>query len=348
MSNFFQELSAKFVSDGNTVTNFYLKHKKEHFVQNGIEIYGNKRRGYFWNYWQIGKIIKRTKPDVVISNFSYVNPALLFGKLFKIKTNIAWFHTVYGHSKPSQFKIWVKKIFLKKADIVIANSLVLQKELQTIYDIDKIKTRRIPFWTNISKIQSNKPLDGIIDNTDTLKVGCPGRLVNDKNHSIVIQALKELKDLGSPFHLYIAGDGNYKTDLERKVSEMKLENEVKFLGLLSAIEMASFYDQMDVVVLPSLHEAFGLVFIEALAMGTPSIVSNTFGALDFINTNKFAIKDITFDPKSTEGLKEKLMDYIDGNGMNQQFFLDIYNKTFEKTIIYNSIKNVINLKTESV
>ena len=42
----------------------------------------------------IDSIIKKEKPDVILSNFSYVNPALLCGKLFGIKKNMAWFHSL--------------------------------------------------------------------------------------------------------------------------------------------------------------------------------------------------------------------------------------------------------------
>ncbi|SDS68538.1 Glycosyltransferase involved in cell wall bisynthesis [Formosa sp. Hel1_31_208] len=347
LSSFFQELSMKLSNDGHTVFNYFLKHRKESFIQNGVEIYGDKRGSYVSNYKHIYKIIKQTQPDVIISNFSYVNPALLFGKLLKVKKNIVWFHTVYGHSAPSVFKVWVKALFLKMADIVIANSKVLEQELHSIYGVAKNRTTRIPFWTTILDFKADTEFSGIHANKSVLKVGCPGRLVADKNHEVVINAIHQLKNEDNQIHLYIAGDGDYKKELMRNIEKLDLESEITFLGQLNVNEMAAFYNQMDVVVLPSLHEAFGLVFIEAIALGIPVIVSTEFGALNFIDLNTFSVDTFTFNPKSVEGLKEKLMSYIRGEGLSSEFFKEIYHKTFEKEVIYQSIKSVINLKTDN-
>lgn len=344
MSNFFQELSARLVKDGNSVVNFYFKLKKASFVQDGIEIYGFKRKGYLSNYWQVYKMIRKTKPDVIISNFSYVNPAILFGKLLGVKTNIAWFHTVYGHSRPGKFKIWVKKQFLKRADVVIANSRVLEKELHTIYGVKPNNTKQVPFWTNISVFHSEHQLTKPLDPLNTLKIGCPGRLVADKNHRIVIDALASLKQSEHKLHLYIAGDGIYKSQLEQYISKLRLENEISLVGLLNAQQMASFYKEMDLIVLPSLNEAFGLVFIEAIAIGTPVLVSDRFGALNFIDNARYDISQFTFNPESKDDLIQKIKIHLNQNGPKSKFFQEIYNHTFEKEVIYDTIKAVINLK----
>ena len=97
LSEFFQELSQRLNDDGFEVINFYLKHKSDSFTFDGVQVYGEKRGGYFKNYLNIYKIIKQTNPDIILSNFSYVNPALLFGKLLGVRRNLVWFHTVYGH-----------------------------------------------------------------------------------------------------------------------------------------------------------------------------------------------------------------------------------------------------------
>ena len=98
---------------------------------------------------------------------------------------------------------------------------------------------------------------------------------------------------------------------------------------------------MDVVVLPSIHEAFGLVFIEAIAMGTPVLVSNTFGALDFVDSQKFSLEDFSFDPHSIQGLIDKLEPYVFNKGLPKDFFIRMYRESFEKEEIYKQIKSII-------
>ncbi len=342
LSEFFQELSEKLCSNGFEVDNFYLKNKKTYFEQNGVAIYGEERLGFVHNYKAIYKIIKHSEPDVVISNFSYINPAVLFGKLLGVKRNIAWFHTAFGHTKPSLLKVWNKTMYLNMADVVLANSKVLQNEMHTVYKVSKGKIRSIPFWTNIANYRSNANELYIAKDETVINIGCPGRLVADKNHALVIKAVYQLKQSNEQsLRLYIAGDGPYRKQLETLVRDLNLEQEVVFLGLLDVQKMTAFYEAMNVVVLPSFHEAFGLVFIEAIALGTPVLVSNAFGALDFIGTQQFQLEDFCFNPHAPQELIDKLEPYLKNGGKSSDYFKMMYEKTFDKEVIYNQVKAVI-------
>ncbi|MCK7589887.1 glycosyltransferase family 4 protein [Subsaxibacter sp. CAU 1640] len=340
LSDFFQELSEKLAEDGHQVYNFHLKSKKENYSLNGVNVYGNKRAGYFQNYNNIRKIIKLTKPDVILSNFSLVNPALLFGKFYGIKKNVVWFHTVYGHGKPNIFKVYIKSLFLKMAQLVIANSKILKEEMHSIYGVPENNTRCIPFWTNILNFRSF-PNTSMYENKfpNAFKIGCPGRLLEDKNHQIIFKSINSLKNAGlENIQLFIAGDGPDKPKLEKKINTLGIQKEVIFLGPLSVQEMVSFYEQMDVLVLPSLNEAFGLVFIEAIALGRPVIVSSKFGALNFIDKDRFEINNFTFDPTSVDELNEKLTAHIVNKSLKGSYFENLYHETFDKAVIYNQIK----------
>lgn len=328
--------------DGFEVVNFYLKNQKASFVQNGVAVYGEQRRGYFHNYKVIFKIIKESRPDVVISNFNYINPAVLFGKLLGVKHNIAWFHTAYGHARPNKIRVLNKAFYLNLADMVLANSESLQNEMHVIYKVPKHKIKHLPFWTNIVKYTENFDRLKIEKNNSVWNIGCPGRLLEDKNQALVIKALYALKARHQkPIRLYIAGIGPYRSALEVLVKSYNLEEEVVFLGLLNVCEMTEFYTSMDIVVLPSYHEAFGLVFIEAIALGTPVLVSKAFGALDFIDDQKFPLADFSFDPSDISELIYKLELYLKNKGLGSDYFKAIYDDTFEKKVIFNQIKAVI-------
>ncbi|MEM5564575.1 glycosyltransferase family 4 protein [Psychroserpens sp. AS72] len=342
MSEFYQELSDRLSKDNFEVFNFYLKHKKAYFNQGDVTVYGEKRGGFFSKHYHIYKIIKKVRPDVIISNFSYINPAVLFGRLLGVSHNIAWFHTAFGHTKPNLLKIKNKTFYLNRANVVIANSKQLEKEIHTVYKVPKKRTISIPFWTNISNYRSNSEISKIEYDFKGLSIGCPGRLVEDKNHKLAIEALYQLKkNSNQPVKLFIAGNGSYKPQLKQLVNSLNLEKDVVFLGLLNVSEMISFYDCMDVIVLPSFHEAFGLVFIEAIALGRPVLVSKSFGSLGFIDSQKFSIDDISFNPHSVKELVSKLSMYIDEKGKQSDYFKIMYERSFEKDIIYNQVKAVI-------
>lgn len=341
LSSFFQEFSKKLFEEGHEVVNFFLKHKDEHFVQDGVLIYGKKRGSYFSNYKNIYRVIKNEKPDVVLSNFSYVNPALLFGRLLGVKHNIVWFHTVYGHSKPSKLILFNKSLFLKLANIVITNSSVLDIDMVTKYGVRKNKLRCVPFWTNICTLEAHVIPIKINFQDTTIKIGCPGRLVADKNHELVIKSIAKLLEKKKDVILYIAGDGPYKSNLQQLVKKLNLRDNVVFLGLLSSNQMVTFYKNMDLVVLPSKNEAFGLVFIEAIALGVPVLISSQFGSLSFVNQESFDLKPYIFDPYSQQDLTEKILLYLSDLPMEKTFFRSIYEETFEKEQIFDKLKSIL-------
>jgi glycosyltransferase involved in cell wall biosynthesis len=241
--------------------------------------------------------------------------------------------------------VFNKSLYLRLADAVIANSSILKEEMYSIYKVKKQRLFVVPFWTTILDYKDKDINVAIDENIKSLNIGCPGRLVEDKNHKVVIDAIKKIKTTTtSNLKLFIAGNGSYESDLKTYVNENDLEEEILFLGLLSPNEMRQFYKQMDVIVLPSLHEAFGLVFIEAIALGTPVIVSSQFGALAFVDQDKFDTSSFSFNPKSVGELEEKLKHYADDEGLSRDFFERLYDETFNKTKIYNSIKNMITQK----
>src|SRR5690606_36567387 len=119
-------------------------------------------------------------------------------------------------TKPSWLKVLNKTVYLNMADLVLTNSKSLQNEMHGVYKVAKQKTRRVPFWTNISKYRSESNTLNIIKGPSVINIGCPGRLVADKNHSMVIEALHQLKQTTSQaVRLYLAGSGPYKNPLEQ-------------------------------------------------------------------------------------------------------------------------------------
>ncbi|WP_417866914.1 glycosyltransferase family 4 protein [Xanthomarina gelatinilytica] len=342
LSSFFHELSVKLIQKGCKVVGFSWKASVSEQYIDGVKIIVTKKKGYITNYRKVYRIIKKEKPDVVLSNFSYVNPALLFGRLLGVKKNMVWFHSLNEQMTASRRNIFIKKHFLKLADIVIANSYLTQNELCEFYEVPTTKIHAIPFWSTILE-QKMEPSDlKFITEKNTVKIGCPGRMVTHKNQKIIIDTLSELINSSKTnFHLYFAGTGEELTNLVNQVEELNLTHKVTFLKHLSANDMLHFYNSMDVVVLPSLHEAFGLVFIEAIALGTPVIVSSQFGALSFIEQKHADFKKITFNPLCPKDLLDKLLPYINHQGLPKEIFKQLYASNFDKEVIFKKILNII-------
>jgi glycosyltransferase involved in cell wall biosynthesis len=116
--------------------------------------------------------------------------------------------------------------------------------------------------------------------TTSLRTNAPsvlyvGRLHPIKRIEMLIDAAAELKQSGRDVQVLLAGTGEagYEKDLRRRASERAVEERVAFLGFVSGREKVSLYQAADLFVLPSSHENFGFVMIEALACGTPAVAT---------------------------------------------------------------------------
>lgn len=109
-------------------------------------------------------------------------------------------------------------------------------------------------------------------------VGCVARLVSDKGVDLLIEALGNLRSSGLEISCAIVGEGPEKARLEDQAKRLKLGDSVKFLPFLAPQELAEFYRQCAVCVVPSRwEEPFGLTALEAIASGTPVIASGHGG-----------------------------------------------------------------------
>jgi len=69
----------------------------------------------------------------------------------------------------------------------------------------------------------------------------------------------------------IAGDGAARPELERLARDLKVAERIRFAGWVSDEERTREYERADVFCLPSAQEGFGIVFLEAMAAGRPSV-----------------------------------------------------------------------------
>jgi glycosyltransferase involved in cell wall biosynthesis len=106
------------------------------------------------------------------------------------------------------------------------------------------------------------------------------RLARRKGLDRVIRALALLKDI--PVRYLVIGDGNERKYLEDLAAELGVLDRTEFLGIVHDEEKFDILARSDVFVLPSLHEGFGISYIEAMSVGLPVIAGRSGGQTDFI------------------------------------------------------------------
>jgi glycosyltransferase involved in cell wall biosynthesis len=117
---------------------------------------------------------------------------------------------------------------------------------------------------------------------DCLVVGIVGRLARQKGHTILLDALAEVVKEVQATRLFIIGDGPDKGELEEKAHRLGLDNYIRWFGALPQEEVFRLYNAMDVFVMPSLYEGFGLTAVEAMAAGLPVVGTKVAGLSEII------------------------------------------------------------------
>jgi rhamnosyl/mannosyltransferase len=126
-----------------------------------------------------------------------------------------------------------------------------------------------------------------------------GRLVPYKGVEVLIDAMKQIDS-----NAVIIGDGHLRTTLESKVKDLKIQNKVHFLGRVD--DVSPFYSACEAFVLPSVsnNEAFGVVQLEAMAAGKPSIISNLNSGISLVQEE--GVTGFHFTPGDSVDLSKKI------------------------------------------
>ena len=125
-----------------------------------------------------------------------------------------------------------------------------------------------------------------------------GRLVYEKGVQHLISAMPKILSHYNDSKLIIAGKGGMLDELRAQVNAMGLSNKVYFTGYLNQKEVQKMYKCADVAVFPSTYEPFGIVALEAMLAGVPTVVSDVGGLNEIVEHGVNGMKSYAGNPNS--------------------------------------------------
>ncbi|MEO0132887.1 MAG: glycosyltransferase family 4 protein [candidate division WOR-3 bacterium] len=135
-----------------------------------------------------------------------------------------------------------------------------------------------------------------------------GRLDHKKGILLLLQAIKELKPTHPEILLYIVGQGPLRAAAEEYVRMHQLDEQCKFFGYVPRADIPRYYRTADLYIAPTLGaEALGIVLLEAMACGTPTLASKIGGYDEVITDYK---DGVFFTPGSATDLANKIHELI--------------------------------------
>ena len=108
-------------------------------------------------------------------------------------------------------------------------------------------------------------------------LGVVSRLEPIKGMDLVVPALAEVLKVHPDTQLLVVGDGSLRASMEQQAVELGCADHIRWVGRQPQEELPQWYGQMDIVLMPSRSEGFGLTAIEAMACGCVVVASDTGG-----------------------------------------------------------------------
>lgn len=248
---------------------------------------------------------------------------------------IHWLHYEYGKCNPN---IKYNKLFnelLPKFDKIIAVSEGVKKAFCDFYKINDVEV--IPNIANVQKIKDLSEQEGLIKYEDgKLNAVLVGRIHPVKGYDRFLKVVKRLYDDGFKEKLVInvIGDG---PDLERvKFLNNDLGLDIHFWG-----KMDNPYKEiknMDLLILPSLYEAFGLVASEALILEVPVLTTKTAATEKIISNNINGLVTENSEEGLYNGMKELLINF----DKIKEFKNNLKDYSYDIDEEIKKIKNILN------
>lgn len=296
----------------------------------------------FINLWKgLRRVVKQYKPDV--AHVQYMAPGalpILVLRTLGMKKIIATAHTS-ADIYPSLKQIhWLNNHILTGFQCITLKAETSFFGNASLFSSDT-KLRK---HGNHFTIYNNLP--SYIKLADTPRKGTPktigvvSRLERIKGMDMVVPAFAEIYKYHPTMRLLIVGDGSQRDFMEKQVQNAGLpEESVQFVGRQGQDKLQSFYDQIDILLMPSRSEGFGLTAIEGMARGCVPVVSNTGGLPEVVEDG---VSGLLHTSESVEDMISKIASVICNPKLFEQLSFGAYNRAqdFSKGKYYKQVEQL--------
>lgn len=314
------------------------------FSKDGVRLGGVK--GILFLLKNLWKIKLSLRPDIV--HVQYMAPGaipIILLKLMGQKSIVATAHTnadVYG-AKAMKLLKFLQSHVLRAFTCI---TLRAEKNFFVSCSLFDPSIQRIPAHAHYTIYNA---LPGYIqiankkrENKDIITIGVVSRLEHIKGMDLVVPAFAKVYAKHKNARLLVVGDGSLRQQMEEDANRLQLGKNIEFAGMQKQTDLQSYYDKIDVLLMPSRSEGFGLTAIEGMARGCVLVASNTGGLPEVVRERYVgllhlpeSVDDLSNkicclieNPKHLEQMRSHLQDYV------QQFtfarYADLFNDLYSK------------------
>lgn len=226
----------------------------------------------------------------------------------------------------------------------IDKNIAVSKGISDLYYDFGLAAERFPVIHHGISIPEFKPEDyAAACRKAAVQLIIVGRIEQFKGHQYLIEAMAEVVKVFPDCKLLILGEGSAKAKIQEKVDRFRILANVDFLGFQP--HPYSYISNSDVIILPSLFEPFGLVYIEAFALGVPVLAFDTPAGNEIIENN---VTGIMVPKGSSAQLAEKMIILLQLKEERARLSQNAYNTYLEKFTTATMIENTARWYKENV
>lgn len=227
-------------------------------------------------------------------------------------------HTPHGHNFYGYFNAFVSRLIvliervlayitdrimvlteLEKKDYLRYN-VANEKKLILIYQGLELEEFKI-VDSERAKLRENFGVG-----TEEKLVGFVGRLEQIKGLRYFIEAARIVLEKRKDTKFILLGEGGLRSSLETQIHSWGIEDKIIFAGWRE--DISEIFCILDILVLPSLNEAVGIVLLEAQAQGVPVVASSVGGIPEIVRDKQTGI---LVSPRDVRGLTEAILTLLD-------------------------------------
>jgi glycosyltransferase involved in cell wall biosynthesis len=271
--------------------------------------------------------------------YRWLTPAALIGKPRACRFVHTYhghvFHSYYGPAKTKLFLTIERALARLVTDRIIVVSEQQRREIQEQFHVGKRSQYAVvPLGLDLDLFKDGQAKrkrlrEELNASEDELLIGMVGRLTEIKNHAMFLRAAARVKELkrnagDQPrMRFVVIGDGSLRETLEEQARELRLGDDVVFLGTREDPEF--FYPALDVVALTSHNEGTPLTLIEAMACELPVIATAVGGVVDLLGVSlvegdgyTVCERGLSAESGNVEGFAAALIRLAEDDGLRKQ------------------------------
>jgi glycosyltransferase involved in cell wall biosynthesis len=268
-----------------------------------------------------------TLSSAIVYSLRNVPVVIIVHGVYPVNSKLVWF-------RDCLFKFMLK--MLRNSCLLVAltnfDKQILLKDWRV--PPNNIRVTQIPLCINPEELQSirraeTEYLSETSNTNGILTILFIGRLSKQKRVDMLIRSVNRVNAAGKLIHVVIVGDGPEKKMLQELAGRLHLTSQIEFTGTVKRDEIWKYLVSSDVLALPSKHEGFPRVILEAFACGKPVLASNVCGISEVVSDG---INGLLFN--NEEELTEKIIMILHDKGKLHEMSKNIRNAQKDYLLSY--------------